>query len=114
MAENQKRIKYGSIVHRSFHAEMNALFKLGKSLRKTENSRSSRALARDTTRSKTTMYVVRLTYTDEVSSIYSGQRYGISKPCPHCEKALYEHGISRIKYTDVVDGQVVVCEMKRV
>jgi len=83
---------------------MNALFKSLKSLRK--QSRSKRFFSR------MTMYVVRLTYSEHVQEIHSGQKYGNSKPCPHCESLLFEHGIGRIKYSDVIDGKVVLCELR--
>jgi len=46
--------------------------------------------------SKVTLYVARLTRTDRVS---------YSRPCPHCQRALLESGITKVYYTDY-DGEM--------
>ena len=39
---------------------------------------------------------------------------GNSKPCDRCQSYLYLHGVKKIKYTDIIDGINVLCEMKRI
>lgn len=39
---------------------------------------------------------------------------GKSKPCQHCQSFIHLHNIKTIKYTDIIDGVSVLCEMKRV
>ena len=40
--------------------------------------------------------------------------FGCSKPCSVCESLIFKYGIKKIKYTTVIEGITVVCEMKRV
>ncbi len=37
---------------------------------------------------------------------------GNSKPCKRCQSFLHKHNIKKIKFTDIVNGQNVLCEMK--
>ena len=35
-----------------------------------------------------------------------------SKPCMHCQSYLAKFGFKRIKYTDIINGVNVLCELK--
>lgn len=62
-------------------------------------------------RTGTTLYVVRLNRLKDTSSPF-GYTLGNSKPCPHCQQLLSQYNVSKIKYTDVVDGKNVLCELR--
>ena len=66
------------------------------------------------TNSGGTMYISRKTYTDKKINIISEHSFGKSASCKRCEYFQYIHGVKKIKYTDVIDGVNVLCEMKRV
>lgn len=38
--------------------------------------------------------------------------FGNSKPCVNCENTIRKFGIRRVKYTDIIDGEQVLCTMK--
>lgn len=44
--------------------------------------------------------------------LYDGCWFGNSLPCPDCQKNLKKYGIKTIKYTTVVDNELVLCELK--
>ena len=96
--ENQHREKYGNIFHRSFHAEMNALLKKIKITEKTNKMNGQK------NKNKMTIYVVRL---GAIKGIY-----GNAKPCENCQKFLYINNVTKIKYTDIINGINVLCTMK--
>lgn len=54
-----------------------------------------------------TIYVARLPTRD------CRDHFGCSKPCETCEKLIFRYGIKRIKYTTVINGVTVICEMKK-
>ena len=58
-----------------------------------------------------TIYVSRLLNTKD--NIPKDQNFwlGMSKPCHHCLPMLYNFNIKRIKYTDIIDGINVLCEL---
>lgn len=35
-----------------------------------------------------------------------------SKPCPHCQSYLAKFGFKCVKYTDIINGINVLCELK--
>lgn len=37
---------------------------------------------------------------------------GCSKPCEKCQTCAKYHGIKKIKYTDIINGVNVLCEMR--
>jgi len=37
---------------------------------------------------------------------------GNSKPCSRCQHYLYTHNIKKIKYTNIINGVNVLCEMR--
>lgn len=107
--ENQHREQYGRTHYKSLHAEMNALFKTIKRDRVNKlhigKGRSDRP--------SMTIYIARLSKPNGVTPTDSrGYVYGCCKPCPNCEKHLYYYNVTKIKYTDFVDGKSVLCEMK--
>jgi len=91
----------GRIYHTSLHAEMNALFQCIKSQRKNRLRKNKVQHSTDKT-----VYVVRLLGNN---SVY---KFGCSKPCVNCQYYLALHNVTKIKYTDIVDGIVVLCEMR--
>ncbi len=92
VGENQHRQKVGTFFRKSLHAEMNALYKFYKIKR---------------TPSNVAIYVVRLSI--KIDGVY---RLGLSKPCIECQKKLFQHNITKIYYTDIIDGVNVLCKMK--
>jgi len=37
---------------------------------------------------------------------------GNSRPCERCQLFLHKHNVKKIKYTNIVNGVNVLCEMK--
>ncbi len=35
-----------------------------------------------------------------------------SKPCTHCQSYLAKFGFKRVKYTDIINGENVLCELR--
>jgi hypothetical protein len=60
-----------------------------------------------------TIYVVRLLkgapYNGTVKPKFM---FGNSKPCLNCQKYLAAYNIKKVKYTDIIDGENVLCEMR--
>jgi deoxycytidylate deaminase len=108
MAENQHREQYGRIRYTSLHAEMNVLFKSIKSEKKNKIRLGKGRLNRP----PTTIYIVRLSKNDDFTKDSRGYIYGCCKPCQNCEKYLYHYNVTRIKYTDIINGRSVLCDMK--
>ena len=104
MAHNEHREQYGRMHYKSLHAEMNCLFKVIK----TENNSRLRLGKGRLKRPATTIYIVRLSKPEGIVT------YGCSKPCLNCQKYLYHYNVTCIKYTDIIDGKNVLCEMKMV
>ena len=106
VGENQHRQLAGRVYHTSLHAEMNALFKSIKTKRRNrfEDKRRNKSI-----RPPMTIYVVRLL---RCKPFFSDFIFGGSKPCAHCQKYLAVYNITRIKYTDIIDGVSVLCEMR--
>ena len=101
VGENQHREKYGNVFHRSFHAEMNALFKSIKNNKKTRKMTINKV---DKNMTPMTIYVVRLGAKSGI--------YGNAKPCENCQKFLHFNNVRKIKYTDIIDGINVLCTLK--
>ena len=38
--------------------------------------------------------------------------FGISKPCMNCQTYLSRYNVTKIYYTDVIEGEEVLCEMR--
>lgn len=60
------------------------------------------------------MYISRSLKTDNAIHNLSDHHFGKSASCKRCEYFQYIHGVKKIKYTDVINGINVLCEMKRV
>ena len=105
--ENQYRQRTGKYNYYSLHAEMNALFQNIKGKRKNKFNPKIKLAYRSRT-----IYVVRLLNSKE--GLPKSQRYwlGNSKPCCHCQKYLKKFNITKIKYTDIIDGKNVLCELR--
>lgn len=63
-------------------------------------------------KSRTTVYIVRLQLYKDDLSINMRYWLGNSKPCQRCQTFMYLHNINKIKYTDIINGVNVLCEMK--
>lgn len=90
----------GRQYHISLHAEMNALFHALKSNKKFDFKQKSNMCF-------STIYVTRLLNNDR-----SKYRLGNAKPCENCQKYLSMYGVKRVKYTDIIDGENVLCELR--
>lgn len=95
----------GRIYHRSLHAEVNALLK---SMKQYEKSYSLKRKARPE-RPPMTLYVVRILNGMNNNTCYT---LGKSRPCVNCQMYLYYYNVTKIKYTDIVDGVNCVCELR--
>jgi len=60
------------------------------------------------------MYISRSLKTNHETHDLSEFPFGKSASCKRCEYFQYIHGVKKIKYTDVINGVNVLCEMKRV
>ena len=58
------------------------------------------------------MYVVRLmNITDGKCDLFD-YLLGNSKPCNRCQSYMYRHQVKKIKFTNIIDGVNVLCEMR--
>ncbi len=105
--ENQHRQKIGKTFSHSVHAEINTMFKCLK-------KKNIYDLKIKTIESKGVMYVVRLMNINEGKCKMFDYLLGISKPCNRCQSYMHRHNVKKIKYTDIIDGINVLCEMKRI
>ena len=115
---NVHETRTGNIKY-SQHAEMSALlefikFNYGKHCNFTTNSRITRGKS-------PVCYVVRLMAIGYINSSNPSKNnicegndcwFGNSLPCPDCQKNLKKYGIGVIKYTTIIDGAMVLCELK--
>lgn len=60
--------------------------------------------------SGTTVYVTRFLLDKTDLPSYRTQKLGMVKPC---QPILYRYNVTRIYYTDTIDGQEVLCELRR-
>lgn len=100
--ENQHRDHAGKCHHDSLHAEIHAILKFVKIKYKTTNLKNNFDL------SKTILYVARLPGGDKRNY------FGNCKPCIKCQPFLNRFNVRRIKYTDVINGVPVLCELRRI
>ena len=91
----------------SMHAEMHALFNLIKA--NNQNRFSPRN--RNSVGKIKCIYVARLMNIETDDSPFP-VLLGNSKPCENCQNKLKMYGISKVKYTDIIDGVNVLCEIK--
>jgi hypothetical protein len=55
--------------------------------------------------------IVRLMRKTSVDQVFEYD-LGNCKPCEHCNKYLLRYRVKTVKYTNVIDGERVLCEMK--
>lgn len=109
VGENQHREMTGRMYHKSLHAEMNALFKSIKGMDK--KNRISRKVKYY--RPPMTMYVVRLSRgPNKKREEICEYMFGSCRPCVNCQKYLASYNVTRIKYTDIIDGVSVMGELR--
>ncbi len=100
----------GRLFHTSLHAEMNVLFKSLKLFNKTNKivkcKNKNKAII---DRPATTMYVVRLSENRDKNGNHF---FGKCSPCQNCQKWLHYYNVKRVKYTDIIDGVTVLCELR--
>ena len=105
---NQHQTRYGNISKFSLHAEMHALKRylaiiFGTSSFKTKNM---------VKKNNGVIYVVRILNSKKNLPTSQKSWLGNSKPCIHCQSYLAKYGIKKIKYTNIINGVNVLCEMK--
>ena len=105
--ENQHRQKIGKTYSQSVHAEINTIFKHLK-------KNNIYDLNDVSISSSGVIYVVRLMNTDDGKCDKFDYLMGNSKPCDRCQSFLFKHNIKKIKYTDIINGVNVLCEMKKI
>lgn len=84
------------------HAEVNVLFTASRAVKAKKKNRKMGG----------TMYVTRVLRKTEDIPLGQDNWFGNAKPCPLCARYMYSHGINTIKYTDIIDGENVLVEMK--
>lgn len=104
---NINRQRAGRMIYHSLHAEMNVIFKILKLEHKTNRFMRKTPIKRPAT----TIYVVRLLNEKNIPKNQT-HLFGNSKPCKHCQKFLRFYNVTKVKYTDIIDGQNVLCEMR--
>lgn len=106
---NSLDTRYGGELWYSCHAEMRAIFNLLKHV----NGKTSKLRSRYNNLSFTghTLYVCRVM--KQKDNLPHGQTnwFGSAKPCEHCEQTIRRFGIKKVKYTDIIDGQQVLCTL---
>jgi deoxycytidylate deaminase len=97
---NQNRTKMFSWRSYSVHAEVHAIHQY---LKLKSPSKRPKIFAH-TIPSSAVMYVAR---------IASGIKpFAKSKPCDHCLRTIQSFGVRTIKYTDIIDNELVICTIK--
>ena len=99
MDHNTLRSYYGGKSYNSLHAERNVLLQYANRIMKSRGWFNQKKHIKG----KAIMYVCRS---------HSCTGIGIAKPCETCQKFIYNHGIKTVKYTDVINGEKVICTMK--
>ena len=104
---NQHQTRYGQISRLSLHAEMNALKHYLSLVCKRSSFRSPKKK-----NNGGIVYVVRVLRTKENLPETQNCWLGNSRPCDHCRMMLAKYGFKKIKYTDIINGINVLCEMR--
>lgn len=109
LGENQYRQRYGKhTTNMSLHAEMNVLFKTMKIYKKSNRLITTKSKFRhnyNELKGNIVMYVIRLMKSDK-------SLFGNAKPCNCCQKTLRLYNVKKVKYSDNINGQDVIREMK--
>ncbi len=112
---NQFRNRTGGVIYYSLHAEMDALFKYIKRENRGANFKTKNRGHKGCNKNPikgSTIYVVRLMRDCRGCVAHLPVRMGCSKPCERCQSFLKSWNIRTIKYTDIIDGVGVLCEMR--
>jgi len=105
-ASNNHRTRVGKTPCISLHAEVNVILKALKTYEKNPTLKTKKQLP------PSTLCVVRLMTEKSGLPKHRTYRFGISKPCINCQKQLYKFNVTRVFYTDVINNQEVICEMR--
>jgi len=107
---NQHQTRFSNVSQLSLHAEMNAL----KHYLSTTFGTSSVKLKKNARVKKNNgiVYVVRVLRNKENLPKSQQCWLGNSRPCTRCQHYLARYGFKKIKYTNIIDGINVLCEMK--
>jgi deoxycytidylate deaminase len=103
--ENRYRELTGGTFYRSLHAEINALHKAIKTVREYKFKKDKKSPTK--IEKLDTIYVVRLMNDNKTK-----YNLGNCRPCENCQKYLIMYNVKKIKYTDIIDGKNVLCEMR--
>ena len=106
-AANQHDTRFGEISRLSLHAEMHVLKQYI-----AQNFKTSSFKTRNKIINKSVIYVVRRLANKENLPENQNCWLGNSKPCIHCQSYLAKYGFKKIKYTDIIDGVNVMCELR--
>lgn len=88
------------------HAEINTLYKFLKT-KNIYDIKKKTKLANNGV-----IYVVRLMNEQEGKCDHFPFLLGNSRPCDRCQLFLHKHNVKKIKYTNIINGVNVLCEMK--
>lgn len=58
------------------------------------------------------IYVVRLMNNTDGKCDNFSFLLGNSRPCERCQSFLFKHNVQKIKYTNIINGVNVLCEMR--
>ena len=108
VAANYRKItRYGNINYFSLHAEIHAILKYLKVYYKTSSLKQ-----KSNQKNNSTIYIVR-TLKDK-KNIPENQTvvFGNCMPCTNCQKYLAKFGFKKIKYTDYINNENVLHELK--
>lgn len=98
-ASNNHRQKIGRMFGPSLHAEVHSLVKWSRQASKRPKKHHGQM----------TIYIARIT---EMTG-KNGQRiFGNCSPCQNCQKWLKHYNVTRVRYTDNINGENVLCELK--
>jgi deoxycytidylate deaminase len=97
---NILRYRTDRVLFTSLHAEIDAILKAKKTLFRKRSSMPA-----------STIYVARIK-NENHNDDYKRYTIGISMPCQDCQKKLYKLNVTKIYYTDVIDGEDTLCEMR--
>ena len=103
---NLHRTRIGRIPCQSLHAEVNVILKALRSSEKNANLHTKQKLP------PCTVYVVRLLRDTKDNPMFRSYKFGMSKPCLNCQQHLKKYNVTRIFYTDIINGLEVLCEMR--
>jgi cytidine deaminase len=103
---NLHRTRFGKTQYQSLHAEVNVILQALKSFERNATLHTKQKL------SSSTVYVVRILSNTEDNHTTRSHKFGMSKPCLNCQQHLKKYNVKRIFYTDIINGNEVLCEMR--